>query len=61
VPGIVELTPEQVLDKYPVFYEIFFKVEEPRKPGEGLHDYFTRKGIKCFCPPCRKAQRDLDP
>lgn len=30
--------------------------EEPqstREPGESLHDYLTRKGIKCFCKVCR--------
>lgn len=30
--------------------------EEPkntREPSEGLHDYLTRKGIKCFCKLCR--------
>lgn len=31
----------------------------PRGPKEGLHDYLTRKGIKCFCKPCRsKYERD---
>lgn len=44
--------------------EVFMKpAEEPkrepvvqkdgRKEGESLHDYFMRKGIKCFCNQCR--------
>lgn len=33
--------------------------ENPRGPREGLHDYLTRKGIQCFCKPCRsKRERD---
>lgn len=24
-----------------------------RKPKESLHDYFNRKGLKCFCPQCK--------
>lgn len=34
--------------------------EEPETPQEapkeGLHNYLTRKGIKCFCPECRKKE-----
>lgn len=55
------LTPEQVKEQFPLIYEIFF-MDKPvappppkstRKDGEGLHDYLTRKKIKCFCPACR--------
>lgn len=34
-----------------------------RKPGEGLHDYLTRKKIPCFCRKCmaeRKAQAEAN-
>ena len=30
------------------------EVKDPREPGESLHDYLTRKNIKCFCNDCRK-------
>lgn len=29
---------------------------EPRGRKEGLHDYLTRKGIQCFCKPCRSER-----
>lgn len=29
------------------------ELKNTREPGEGLHDYLTRKGIKCFCKLCR--------
>lgn len=32
-----------------------------REPGEGLHDYFMRKGLKCFCPDCRKKGKNVQP
>lgn len=36
------------------------KQKEPlstRGEKEGLHDYFMRKGLKCFCPDCRKTKQ----
>jgi hypothetical protein len=57
----VLLTPEEVKKQHPLIYEIFFMGKSAPKPppkstrkdGEGLHDYLTRKKIKCFCPACR--------
>lgn len=33
------------------------KVLNTRKEKEGLHDYFMRKGLKCFCPDCRIKEK----
>ena len=34
--------------------------EGPRKENESLHDYFTRKKIKCFCNDCRRKEKDVN-
>lgn len=68
--GSVQLSTEQVRQQHPLIYDIFFKGgtqpmpqkkeevnENPRKEGESLHDYFTRKGMKCFCNDCRQKSK----
>lgn len=31
-----------------------------RKVTESLHDYLTRKKIKCFCPECRATLKQTE-
>ena len=59
------LTQQQVKEKYPTIYEIFYSCElsgislpsnNARLPTESLHDYFMRKGFKCFCRDCRQLK-----
>lgn len=33
--------------------------KDGRKEGESLHDYFTRKKMKCFCNNCRKKPESV--
>ena len=53
---IKELTTEEIKRQYPNIYEILFqKTTSDRRPDESLHDYLTRKQIKCFCKQCRQT------
>jgi len=59
--AITEVPRSQIKELFPKIWELFFQplLTDPkaeRQEGEGLHDYFMRKGITCFCPECRKAK-----
>lgn len=51
-------TRQQVKNEHAEIYNIFFdsnkNTDNSRMDGESLHDYFNRKGLKCFCNDCRK-------
>lgn len=32
------------------------ETHSPRARNESLHDFFTRKGLKCFCKNCKKER-----
>lgn len=54
----MQLTKNEVKVQHPYIYEIFWEdkaifVKEPRKETESLHEYLTRKQIKCFCSICK--------
>lgn len=34
--------------------------DKPRGRTESLHDYLTRKGIKCACKMCREERKQLE-
>ncbi len=34
--------------------------DKPRGRNESLHDYLTRKGIKCACKVCREERKQLE-
>lgn len=57
---IRQITKEECKELYPLVYNIMFlgigvkeKPVSDRRRGESLHEYFTRKQLKCFCPKCR--------
>lgn len=48
------LTDKDLPKQFHIIRDVF--IAGPRQPGESLHDYFMRRGIKCFCPKCRSVQ-----
>lgn len=48
--------PEELNTIKEIFGEAPEEPKSTREPGEGLHDYFMRKGIKCFCNICRGTE-----
>jgi len=57
--------PENLLFYRNIFLPQVYGVFNPqpksdREKGESLHDYLTRKNIKCFCKPCRAAEEKVN-
>lgn len=60
IQRVYNLTDKDLPDNLLLVREVFLnEVLNSRKRGESLHQYFTRKGFKCFCKACSR-KRELE-